>query len=71
MIKRIISKAYHKYVCSPKFDPHTTEEEYLEVCKEEYYLRKFYEIDTFEKMVYINKLATINFNMKNYNSDET
>jgi hypothetical protein len=53
-------------VCKPDFDPHQTLEHFLEIAKEEYELRKYSTIDTFEKLQLIQKAALINWKMKNW-----
>lgn len=64
IIKKIISKLYHKYVCRPTSVNITNMDDYLLYCEEVYKLKDDYTIDTFEQLNVFHDVVYSRFKMK-------
>ncbi len=61
---------YHKYVCRPKDYSGFLLKDYLESCEEEYNIRKFYKIKTFEQEIAIKDMAFVKNQIDKYYKKE-
>lgn len=64
MIKKIISKLYHKYVCNFSYDNELELDEFIGFALEFHELMKLYEIKTYEQLQSIAAIARTRYEMK-------